>query len=266
MQSAKCYNAIRLNNILTLPHPRYLQKLSSSLGSSPNSDNQTKHFLQSIFKNASLTDKFVNLQIDEIHVNEEMNYAQGQLVGQAYNSHGETAKTVIAFIVNCCFGHKKEIVKLILVKGVKGTELAEYTKSVMLLLRDCGLKVLVIITDNNRINRILMNILTKDSQSKFWFQIPNCANETFVSYNTVHLLKSVRNNWLNFKNANKNFYIPKIEDSGLLEAKFCDLENVHKRENNMLIKSAPKLSMKTIYPTTFERQKVSLVLNIYLMK
>lgn len=87
-----------------------LQKLSSSpLGSSPHNDNQIKHFLQCIFKTASGTDRVV-IQINKIRVCEEINYTQGQLIGQANNNHGET---VTVFLVNWCFGHKKKIVKLI---------------------------------------------------------------------------------------------------------------------------------------------------------
>lgn len=38
---------------------------------------------------------------------------------------------------------------------------------------------------------------------------------------------------------------------------------MYKRESNLLIKAAPKLSHKTLYPNTFERQKVSLVANVF---
>ncbi|CAH0560706.1 unnamed protein product [Brassicogethes aeneus] len=43
MQSKKCYEALRSNNILTLPHPKYIQQLTASLNVSPGSSLENHH-------------------------------------------------------------------------------------------------------------------------------------------------------------------------------------------------------------------------------
>lgn len=143
--------------------------------------------------------------------------------------------------------------------------MAELTKSVLLILQNCNLRVLTIVTDNNRVNRVLFNILTEQCESKYYFQIPKSPIRTYVTYDSVHVLKNIHNNWLNLKNHEKTFYIPLMENENNIvkEAKFQDTVALYKKECNILIKSAPKLSAKTIYSTNFERQKVSLVLNIF---
>lgn len=63
MMSIKCYNAIR-NNILTLPHTRYLQKISSSFFISPQTDKENINFEKQIFNCTTEEENYVILQLD----------------------------------------------------------------------------------------------------------------------------------------------------------------------------------------------------------
>ncbi|XP_049796023.1 uncharacterized protein LOC126212640 [Schistocerca nitens] len=46
-------------------------------------------------------------------------------------------------------------------------------------------------------------------------------------------------------------------------AKFSDIENLYKKELDQLLKLAPRLTHKSVYPSSLERQNVSLVCNIF---
>lgn len=46
-------------------------------------------------------------------------------------------------------------------------------------------------------------------------------------------------------------------------ARFSVLRDIYEKEKNLLVKTAPKLNFKSMYPSTLERQKVSLALNVW---
>jgi hypothetical protein len=74
MQSKKCYETLRSNNFLILPHPKYIQQLTGSLNISPENVSENKHFLKSIGAKLNKdSDRWVVLQLDEIYVKESVN-------------------------------------------------------------------------------------------------------------------------------------------------------------------------------------------------
>jgi hypothetical protein len=75
LQSKKCYEALRANSILQLPHPKYLQQLTSSLKVSPDKSLQNNHFLKVI--SSKLSEKWVVLEADKIYVKEAVEYKSG---------------------------------------------------------------------------------------------------------------------------------------------------------------------------------------------
>lgn len=280
VQSTKCYNAIRLNNLLTLPHPRFLQKLTASFKLSPSNEDETSHFLKAMCKDLPENDKIVSIQIDEIHIKESIDFKNGKLSGIASNESTEIAKTVVTFLVSSCFGKFKEVIRLVPAKQITGAFLANTAKNVIVQVLDCGFKVLCIISDNNRLNRVMFKELTRDSTSDYYFYTNGNPYPIYVFFDSVHILKCIRNNWINLKNNDHEFTVPfwkdlvdykntEIENNNneqhdmVTKAKFSDLRDLYKIEQNMLVKSAPNITYKTLYPNNFERQKVSLALNVF---
>ena len=87
----------------------------------------------------------------------------------------------------------------------------------------------------------------------------------------VHILKSIRNNWLNLKSDAKSFIFPNFEairsDScsfplRLCSASFQDIRTLYNSEKESLAKLAPRLTLKSCYPSSLERQNVKLVLKV----
>lgn len=119
-----------------------------------------------------------------------------------------------------------------------------------------------IVTDNNRINQNLFTLLAPDGSYKF--QNPKSTERVIrLIYDSIHVFKNFRNNWINLKDLDKSFFYPKFDDHSIIQmATFADIRELYHSEKFKIIKAAPKLSLRTIYPSTFDRQRVPLALNI----
>ena len=64
-------------------------------------------------------------------------------------------------------------------------------------------------------------------------------NTFFLLFDSVHILKCTRNNWLNLKNCKKNFIFPDIADNNkVLYASFAELECIYLKEAKYTLKKA----------------------------
>jgi THAP domain/Transposase protein len=256
-----------MRNYLILPTKRYLQYLSSGFDVAPNmhpnttdSDKSASNYLNYVSDSLKPHEKIVVLLIDEIYVSKRLDYRGKNIVGAASNDN-TLATTILAFMICSAFGNFCEIVKLLPVHNIKGSEMTPVTKNVITLVQKCGFIVLDVITDNHRINRSMFSNLTQNST---FFTNPDYPqSKIFVSYDFVHIFKNIINNWRNLKNLDNTFLYPSFDNfSQIKYAKFQDVKNVYIQEKDMVVKKAYKLNHKTIYPNNLERQKVYLADNI----
>ena len=83
-------------------------------------------------------------------------------------------------------------------------------------------------------------------------------------FDTVHLLKCVRNKWLNQKYPAQSFILPSPENlNNVTHASLLPLKTIHSAERTSYIKLAPRLSEKALYPTNLERQNVTYALQLF---
>lgn len=261
LYSSSCYNIIRDQNILILPHPKTLQKISALQDINANNEPSNNKYFSKVVENLSKTEKIVNIQIDEIYVKSKINFKSNNLIGYAENSNN-IAKTMLCFMINSIYGPMKEIVKLIPVYNINGQQQCEYTKNVINFVQSIGFKVLTITTDNNRVNQNMFRELSPNNTFKF----PNPMvkdEDIFLIFDSVHIIKNIRNNWLNKSDAQKTFYYPNMIDGKIQLACFNDLREFHKKESHLLVKKAYKLNTKSLHPTHIERQNVQLALNVF---
>ncbi|XP_035212330.1 uncharacterized protein LOC118186362 [Stegodyphus dumicola] len=87
----------------------------------------------------------------------------------------------------------------------------------------------------------------------------------FLLFDSVHLLKCIRNNWLNQAETNQTFNIPSFDDTDnkLYCASLLHLKKLYNIEQQHSIKIAPALSKKVLYPTSLERQNVSTAVKLF---
>ena len=91
-------------------------------------------------------------------------------------------------------------------------------------------------------------------------------------FDFVHILKSIRNNWINLKNINQTFIHPDLSTINLSHiayplrinaASFDDIRQQYLSEKHKVAKLAPRLTAKSCWPTSLERQNVKLALKIF---
>lgn len=90
------------------------------------------------------------------------------------------------------------------------------------------------------------------------------SSRLFILFGSVHLLKCIRNNWINQTDPKQTIIFPDYDNKEIiLRASFSDLKMLHNVEEKKILKLAPTLNYKALYPTNIERQKVSLALKIF---
>ncbi|KAH7953124.1 hypothetical protein HPB49_004983 [Dermacentor silvarum] len=90
----------------------------------------------------------------------------------------------------------------------------------------------------------------------------------FFVIDPVHILKCIRNNWINQKNDQICFCFPEIqgdtpESERMQTASFAKIRDLHSKECDQLLKYGYGLSRKALYPSSLERQDVKLALQIF---
>ena len=137
-------------------------------------------------------------------------------------------------------------------------------------LRRSGFQVRGIVADNHSSNvaafKILLNNNPGDKQH--YFIPPNTESKTYVFFDTVHLIKNIRNNLLHCK----KFVFPGFEfqvcgleissEPGFIS--WNDLHKVHQKDQKLdaNLRKAPKLSYTALHPAD-KKQNVGLALALF---
>lgn len=202
--------------------------------------------------------------MDEIYVKPKLSYVGNKIEGFSKNSEiKSTATTVQVYMITSICSKNKDVVGLYPVKNLNAEYLYKVTNNILRIIHMAGYETVSIISDNNQVNRKLFQKFSPTNGLQPYIISPFDANKKlFLLFDTVHLIKNIRNNWLNEKL--QTFIFPSLSaDVPQRTAKFSDLKYIHENEMHSSIKLAPRLSYKTIYPNSFERQNVSLALNVF---
>ena len=187
------------------------------------------------------------------------------------SSESEPAKTVLAFQVSSLFTKWSEIVRLLPCCNPKSSELLPIVKQVIIDIEKCNLKLVAICTDDYQLNVSLFKSLA--GSSNLQITCPNPADSTrsiFLMFDPVHIVKCIRNNWINQKDTKTTLTFPSIDDyfTGtfpyqLSNASFKDLRDIYKFEQYSSAKMAHKLTSSVVWPSILERQSVPLALAVW---
>lgn len=262
--SPQAYNFLRNSNLLVLPSSKTLKSICSSFKTDPSNEDD-EHFLQyasAKFKHLEEDDKLVVLMLDEIHLKPFLDFKGGNIVGNAQNSK-EVATGAHVFMLNSLKSSYKEVIHILPVQKVKAEFLHEILKKVILGLEHIGFEILVVATDNHALNRKVMSLFENPPELKNVYKHPkDPARPLFYIVDTVHLLKNIRNNWINLKL--QEMVYPDFKSPDVIKvASFDALKQLHSKEQSQLLKYGYTLSLKALYPTSIERQNVKLVLQIF---
>ena len=99
----------------------------------------------------------------------------------------------------------KDVISLTPVQIMSSAELSKLMLQVITNVTNAGLRIVSIISDNNVVNRkSFMLISGSDTLRPYIMNPVKPSQNIFILFDTVHLLKCVRNNWLNLRNEKTN--------------------------------------------------------------
>ena len=266
--SPASYKFLQSSECISFPHVHTLEKLYSSFGL----ENDSCTYLSQVTSSFSSQEKNVIIQMDEIHVKSDISYKGGEIFGPNLSPENPT-RTVFAIMVSSL--HKKWscISRLIHCASISAEYLFPIIKSCILDIESCGLKVQIISTDNYPLNVNLFKLFSPNKQLETSVPHPSDnKRKLYLTFDFVHILKSIRNNWFNQKDIRKTFHFPNFQNIKLdycvypvqvYSASFSDVRLLYNSEKESLAKLAPNLTIKACFPSAIERQNVKLVLKVF---
>uniref|UniRef100_A0A2L2Y813 Transposable element P transposase n=1 Tax=Parasteatoda tepidariorum TaxID=114398 RepID=A0A2L2Y813_PARTP len=278
--SPHAYNFLRSSGYVILPHHSTIKKLIMSYDISPKNESTEENFLSYIkqkFDYLTDADKTVTVMIDEVHLKPFFDFKGGDILGASYNSI-EAANSAYVYMVQSVESSFKDVVAIMPVKTVNADALYEFIKKTLIGLETIGFHTFCVISDNNSINRKAMSKFSTPPKVQVEYPHPfDSSRKLFFIIDSVHIIKCVRNNWLNQKNYNSCMFYPEfqvdvtndidtndnVKNVPLKTASFQALRKLHEFERSNLVKYAPTLITKSLFPSNIERQNVKLALNIF---
>nr|CAH7731460.1 unnamed protein product [Callosobruchus chinensis] len=262
--SSHAYKYLRHYSSLILPHPSTIKTVCNTFLTDP-TDEDKKLFMayaQNVYKFIENHEKHVILLMDEIHIQPYLDFKGGNIVGTAFDGKS-LATSAYTFMISSVTSKLKEVVHIYPTSTIESNTLFICIKTVIVKLEEIGYKVFCVISDNNALNGKAMNNFSPKKELSIVYPHP-CDNRRplFFLFDSVHLLKCIRNNWINTKN-NKTLTYPDFETGEKKFANFNSLIRLHQLEHHKLLKFGYSLSLKALLPTTFERQNVNLCLKIF---
>lgn len=268
--SPHAYRFIRSTAKLKLPHPQTIRRICASYRASPSREQQEDSFLSYARRLASTLkdhERFVTLMMDEIHLQASFQYKGGYVTGAATNNEN-AAKTAYVFMIQSLLSSNKDVVHILPVAQIEAKQLHEFLDLLIRHLEDIGIRVVAVVSDNNSINRKAMSFFADPPKVSIVYRHPSDSSRPlFFILDAVHILKCIRNNWLNQRNCGRCIFFPNFsalsENPSVLTASFNTLCKLHEGEKNELLRLAPTLSFKSLNPSNLERQNVKLALRIF---
>ena len=262
--SSHAYHFLRSSGLIILPHPSTVKSVCNKFLADPSIEERKSFLLyaKNIFPYLEEKEKHVILLLDEIHIQANFDYKGGNIVGAASNIN-EGAKSAFVFMISSVLSKFREVVHISPTNKINHQILYEHIKSVIVKLEEIGYKVFCVITDNNSINsRAMHNFSPKKSLSIVYPHPVDNTRPLFYIFDSVHLLKCIRNNWLNTK-PDQLLHYPDFKTFSLKEASFKSLKVLYELEHDKLLKFGYSLTLKALHPTNIERQNVKLVLQVF---
>ena len=263
--SPAAYKQICSDNVLTLPHYKYLRSLTSAIGSDLKLSEPAKSYLAARASKLSRKEKCVSLILDEVHVQKNVQYTNGQFFGLENN---EITKTLLCVMIKSVAGKYRDVVSMTPITNINHEKLRTIWENNMQVLFEIGFDVYLTMSDGHDSNVKFFRSLHEDGL-KYSIQNPFATDKlVFLMFDPVHLFKNFYNNFMkavtftfpSFKFVDS--IVPELLD-GTMEASFLHIKNVHDIEIGKPLKLAFKLNEKVLNPAVIERTSVKLADSVF---
>ncbi|XP_039275991.1 uncharacterized protein LOC111051552 [Nilaparvata lugens] len=158
--SPQGYKFLRESGNIILPHPVTLKKINSSLKLNPMNELDDTSFLSYLRRKNNILgeqDRNVILMIDEVHIKQNLDYKGGNIVGMDHENV-DLANSAFVFMIKSIASKFKDVAHILPVKKITADVLHSITRRTIVSLEMIGFRVLMVVTDNNSINRKAMRM------------------------------------------------------------------------------------------------------------
>ena len=245
----------KLRKDYKLPGEKTLSNLTSKVNKLTD-----RNFLKEIFEALPNKQKECVVIVDEMHVKSALLLHGGTLFGKAKNKPDELATATLDIMVKCLKGGPTFMLKMIPVTGLDAEFQFEQVNTVIDIIKEVGGTTKSLIVDGNRINQAFYKMF-ETVPGKPWLTVDGM----FLLFDFVHLLKSIRNNWLTEKTGSELQF---TEKEKIFVAKWEDLLQLYHLEkiesgNNSGVRGLSKLTEVAVTPKPVERQRVTTCLRVF---
>ena len=158
------------------------------------------------------------------------------------------------------------VARLFPLSSLTGTFLLEQVSIISKLIHDSSGFVFLVMNNNLRTNQNFFKLMHEKHGTVTEFSINHPVQNSvftclFLLYDPTHLVKNIRNNWTTEKTKSLSFRDPTTQQN--IIAKRTDLTQLYKCLSESGRLNMTKLNYQTLYPDSFEKQKVPLVVDVF---
>lgn len=246
IESFPTCNYDNLREFLVLPSKRKLQSIIS--GTNRGS------ILDKTFKKTYEQQKNAFLLIDEVKIRPMIAYSGGILNGIAKNDPNSKATSMLCVMMKCLHGGPSLMISITPVHKLTSSYQFEIVKEAATTVENSGGVVLGSITDNHKINQQFCKMFDRVHDFQAIHPLDS-QRAWYLLYDTVHILKCIRNNWLTEK-------CQKLSLDNQTVGSFSDVRELYKEEKNNILKTTP-LTQTAVNPSRLQLQNVQHVLRVF---
>jgi hypothetical protein len=214
---------------------------------------------------SSAMHSFIGLQkqclvlFDEMYVKPSIRFRGGHLLGYSVDDPSQMARTILAIMIRPMMGAPAFVCRLLPINKLSSKFLFKTLSSVIHCVHRHGGKVMGLMSDNHPTNRSCYAQFTGDEACEKWMgKNPATGELLYLLVDTVHLMKSVRNNWL----SEKCKYLKCTFNQETSIGRWTDIRALFNKEKDNIVKRTT-LSYQSCYPSNLDLQKVSLFTTVF---
>ena len=191
-----------------------------------------------------------------MHIKPAIRYQGNHVIGYATDQPTKPAKTILALMVCPILGGPAFVARLIPVFSLTHDLLYDQLIKLINVVHDSEGFAFLIISDNLRANISCFDVFHHNFGSHFEYAVNHpVKNEIFaylfLLFDTIHLFKNIKNNWLTEKM--KKLRFDDFETGEELIAEWRHIVDIFNGERDLIVKQT-RLNYATIYPTNFDKQ------------
>ena len=239
----------QLREFLVLPSKRKLQYITASI--------DRDHVLRETFSRIHThQQKNVLLMVDEVQIRPTVAFSGGVLSGMAKNKPDCRATSMLCIMMKSLYRGPSLMISVTPVHKLTADYQFECVREATIAVENAGGCVLGSITDNHKVNQHYCKLFERSGGCNATASHPlDNKRPWFLLFDTVHLLKCIRNNWISEK-------CQKISLDNETIASFVDVKELYESEKYSILKTTP-LTQFAVNPTRLQLQNVQHVLKVF---